>query len=130
MYRHVRLGTAVKCTKYSLLQRTDLGQGTIRTIHRTGMLWNAPEAGLFPMWGAIHHLPPSAYHRVPYNQTYWTNLADGGTSLHAKRLLAPDLVAGPARAAAHPLAAAESGQYGFYFYLALVPNHRARAHFS
>ncbi len=26
--------------------------------------------------------------------------------------------------------AAESGQYGFYFYLALVPNHRARAHFS
>ena len=73
MYRHVRLGTAVKCTKYSLLQRTDLGQDIIRTIHRTGMLWNAPEAGLFPMWGAIHHLPPSAYHRVPYNQTYWTN---------------------------------------------------------
>ena len=26
--------------------------------------------------------------------------------------------------------AAESGHYGFYFYLTLVPNHRARAHFS
>lgn len=46
------------CTKYSLLQKIDLGQDTIRTIHRTGTLWNIPEAGLFPMG-----------HRVRYNTT-------------------------------------------------------------
>ena len=38
---------SLMCTKYSLLQKIDLGQDTIRTIHRTGTLWNIPEAGLF-----------------------------------------------------------------------------------
>lgn len=42
-HRHLR------CTKYSLLQKTDLAQDIIRTMHRTGTLWNIPEAGLFPM---------------------------------------------------------------------------------
>jgi hypothetical protein len=49
---------SLMCTKYSLLQKIDLGQDTIRTIHRTGTLWNIPEAGLFPMG-----------HRVRYNTT-------------------------------------------------------------